>query len=850
MSNKKLAVIDGMSVFYRGYYAMPYLSNKDGFPTGGIYGFATMAFELVKKLKPDYVCVAWDKPKTSIRKRLQVYPEYKSGRTKPPDDFYMQLPKLKEFLSALDWPLLEFDDYEADDIMYTISKSAENQDLEIMLITSDMDMLQCVSDNCQVYALKKGFSNIERIDIKAVESKYGIKQSQFVDYKSLKGDSSDKIPGVAGIGPVAAAGLLSEYSDLKSIYDNIDLIAPSLRAKLEKGKDSAFMSYELAKMYDDAPIEMSEIRSEMQNLDRTKMYSLLTELEFKSLHSAALQLFGKTTNDISTTAVVEINDNISKVTTLYPLLESLQNNGNSTYIVLASYSAEDDFDLRLYLNTEMYIQSVSHKDLLNEIKRLVSLNNVFIATLSLSLITELIDIDDIAIKSRLIDIELYSYINGLDIKSSSPITYDHAVEILELAEKINSDRMLNKDSRSLLYDVEMPLAFLLNRMSKRGIAFDEQKNYQICKTLELAISDSEQEIYGYANKEFNISSPLQLSNILFNDLSLNVFGIKKNKSGYFSTASDTLLRLIDAHPIIRSIMVYRENTKLLNTYALPLPKYAVSGVIHTKFQQTVASTGRLSSHEPNLQNIPVLSDTGKLIRSCFISRSGMTFISLDYSQFELRVAAALSGQQDMIDAFADDSTDIHSQTASALFDVDIDLVTKQQRNSAKTVNFGVLYGQGPFALASQLNINIAEAKSFIDKYFETRKDLKIYLDNLRISATELGKVSTFFGRILDTSKIKTAHFIQREAILRQAINMPIQGTAADIMKIAMIEVDKILKQDQYMVMQIHDSMIIECKADDAVELSSKIKKIMENVVPEFPVMLRADSKIGNDWSKL
>jgi DNA polymerase-1 len=889
---KKLAIIDGKSVFYRGYYAMGSLSTKDGTPTGGVYGFAAMALELLKKLEPDYVCVAWDKPKTNIRKRLAVYPEYKAGRKPAPPDFYVQIPILHELLRAFNWPLYEFDDYEADDIMHTLALKADKAGLETMLITSDLDALQSVGPYTHVYALKKGFSNIEKFDIEAFEKKYGISTEQFLDLKSLKGDSSDNIPGVPGIGEKGALGLLGQYDTLDGIYENIDLVKESIRKKLVAGKDSAYMSKEIAQLYDDAPVDLDLSEMDVQKLDTAELRDILQRLEFRTLlrnlpehmqshepshspHAPAHQL------DLAdkTKVTVVTKNNVSELKKLDTSQEVVLHgrsagkhgedpsflllaDDKTTYVINISQLTSEG---RKQLSSLKLDRVIGH-DLKSVMQILLTLDvnlpTVFHDTLVGTFIinslrreqtlTELLQ-TDLGIELQLDDLDDDEYVSRAGELSE-------AIRLLANAqgEQISE---LNKVIQ-LVDKVEWPIIPVLANMEKVGIMLKPKFFEQLSDSLGDKLSDIEQTIYGYADEEFNIASPAQLSQVLFEKLKLPTAGVKKGKTGSYSTAADVLEKLRDLHAIIPCINQFREYAKLRSTYVDTLPKQTDShDRIHTTFNLTIAQTGRLSSIDPNLQNIPVRTDLGREIRKGFVAGKGRVFVSADYSQFELRIAAAMSQDQGMIDAFNSDR-DIHTETAALIHGIKPDKVTKDMRYAAKAVNFGILYGQGVHGLSTGTGISYAEAKEFIDKYFEVRPKLKGMIETFREQALSRGYVETLLGRRRPTPDTKSSNFMVREAAFRAAVNMPIQGTAADLTKLAMIRVqeklDKEFGQARYddhtgapqMLLQIHDSIMVECNSGDADKVSTLMKQTMEQVYPDLGVDLRVDVSSGKTWGDL
>lgn len=896
---KKLAIIDGKSVFYRGYYAMPNLSTKDGTPTGGVYGFAALALELIKKFKPDYVCVAWDKPKTNIRKRLEIYPDYKAGRKAAPPDFYVQIPILHDLLKAFSWPLYELDDYEADDIMHTLAKKADQAGLDTMLITSDLDALQSISPNTHVYALKKGFSNIEKFDVEYFEQKHGIEVEQFLDLKSLKGDSSDNIPGVPGVGEKTAVQLLQEYKTLDGIYDNLALIKESVSKKLESGKKSAYISKEVARLYDDAPIDLDFKSMDTKDLDVMALKSLLTQLEFKSLlrnlpdymrvqdedgevEQVGLSIASGEIKSLKTLIIDEASKLDDIKITEEMILHSMcaKSHGREPQIIiLADNKVAYVIDVSkvgskslLKLNDKLKDINIVGYDLKSSLKAFLELG-LNLPKVSHDILVGAFLINPIR-RERTISELAFADIGyeGSSLDELSPD--DLTIRAGELTAVIWALKNYQAESISeltkviqLSEQVEWPVIPVLAQMEYDGICLDVKYLNKMSEELSDLISDIEQTIFGFANREFNISSPAQLSEVLFEELALPTnsddleekpaqpWTIKKGKTGNYSTASDVLQKLKKLHPIIPSIEQYREYTKLKSTYVDALPKLVdEKNIIHTTFNLTTAATGRLSSVDPNLQNIPVRTDLGKKIRTAFIPRPNKVFISADYSQFELRIAAALSGDQDMINTFNNDE-DIHQLTAAAVLGIDPKEVTKEMRYKAKAVNFGILYGQGPHALAEQTGMGFAEAKEFISKYFSVRPKLKELVEALRKQAHDKGYVETVMGRRRPTPDVKSSNFVVREAAYRQAVNMPIQGSAADLTKLAMIkiqsEIEKKYKKDiPKQLLQIHDSIMLECNRRESEELSLKVKNIMESIYPELGVKLKVDVEIGENWGKL
>ncbi len=876
---KKLAVIDGKSVFYRGYYAMPNLSTKDGTPTGGVYGFAAMALEVIKRLKPDYVAVAWDKPKTNIRKRLEIYPEYKAGRKPAPPDFYEQVPVLHELLQAFGWPLYELDDYEADDILGTLAVEATKQGIDTMLITSDLDMLQLVNEHVKVYALKTGFSNIELYSVESFEAKYGIQVEQFLDYKALVGDSSDNIPGVAGVGPVAAKGLLADYKTLDGIYENVELLKKNVRDKLVAGKDSAYMSKKLAEIWCDAPLKLDLGEVDGSKIQPEKVLQLLEKLEFKSLarqlpevmqvavseHQSAA---GAMTLKAGKNTIVDSDERLAELKLsgkhLYVHSRAAGKHGRDPQVLILSADGRDTYTVDLTKVDSDIVLSIIDKftsvigyDAKSTLQVLLELgtkqlpeveHDVLIGSFLINSLRREQTLTELAHADLGYDGSPFEDLDLEELMTRAPeiIAAIHALFALQVKELESMPKL-----PELAKDVEWPVIPVLARMEWRGIQLDTAYLKNFAEELDDTISDIEQEIYGHAGKEFNIGSPAQLADILFETLQLPTQGIKKGKTGY-STAANELDKLRALHPIIDNITTYREVTKLKNTYVDTLPKQ-VDGHsrVHTTFALTVAQTGRLSSNDPNLQNIPVRTELGKRIRTAFVAGKGKRLVSADYSQFELRLAAAMSGDADMVSQF-NRGADIHMTTAAEIYGRELEDVTKQMRSAAKTVNFGVLYGMSPHGLSAATGMDFSQAKKFIDAYFELRKPLLGYLNGLKEQARKDGYVETLFGRRRPMPDIHSSNFIIRQAAERAAMNMPIQGTEADLMKLAMVAVDKELEKidGAHQLLQIHDSILVECDEADAEAVAAMLKKTMEAIDPDLPVNLLVDTSTGLNWGEL
>ena len=783
---KRLVLIDGKSVFYRGYYAMGALAKSDGMPTGGVYGFAAIAMEIVKRLMPTQVVVAWDS-KTSTAKRRAIYPEYKAGRVKPGEDFYAQIPLLRELVADLSWNFVEVDEYEADDIIGTLARQADEVmrpdgecDYETSIISSDLDMLQIVDENTRMLRILKGFTKIEEINVREVEEKYGIRKWQFLDLKALKGDASDNIPGVPGIGEKTAVKLLNEYQTLDGIYENIDKISGAVHDKLVAGKEPAYMSRELAQINLGAPVSLSDIPEFEFNPE--KVVEGLKKLEFNSL-------------------IRKFNLDISE---------------NKTEEKLFS----NDIEFEVPEIVEWDVKGAMHRD--ERVAEKVMGGATFW---------------DLGQGEFLL--------NPLSREERSLFDNDIEQKYQEQRREYEKYPRLYK----VLTELDLPLIPVLYKMEQKGMRIDREYFRKLAKEYAGEVGRLEKEIWELAGVEFNINSPVQLSDVLFIRLGLPAKGIKKTTRG-FSTGAKELTKLKDAHPIISRLMEYREVQKLLSTYITPMPDFAdEDGRIHTTFTQNVTATGRLSSKDPNLQNIPVRTEEGKRIRTGFVAPEGKVLVSADYSQFELRLAAVMAGDEKLIKDFNDD-VDIHTKTASEAFHVPYAEVTKAQRRAAKVINFGILYGMSVRGLADAAKMPYVEAKEFIENYFVLRAPIKEYLDRVLKQAREEGYVETYYGRRRPTPDVKSANFVVRMAAERAAQNMPIQGTEADLMKRAMIRVDGLLPAGTELVMQVHDSLIVECDEGVVSEVKGILRETMEGVAPELKIRLAVEVTSGKNWGEL
>ena len=792
---KKLVIIDGKSVFYRGYYAMGNLATSKGEPTSGVYGFAVIAMEIVRNIQPDQVVVAWDKARTSTAKRLAIFKDYKAGRVRPPEDFYAQIPLLRELISALSWGFMEADEYEADDIIGTLARQADEAgDYMTYIVSSDLDMLQIVDENTKMYRILRGFSDLEEMDIPAVEEKYGILKSQFLDLKALKGDNSDNIPGVPGIGEKTAVKLLNEYGSLEGIYAHIEEISGATQKKLIAGKESAEMSLKLAKIMTDAPVKLSDVPA--LKLDFSRISEVFKRLEFNNLLRKLKIENGFSDMDVET----EVRE-VSRVEIPEGMLVA------SNIKDLMHENAE--FRERVFQAEQLW--DLDQADfLLNPLRR--------------------------------------TGVEGVGTMEEVLTGVYSEATLNKFSEQylaFSKDEKLN----TIFMDFDMPVVPILYKMEAAGILLDREYFEGLKTEFEGKVCEIEQKIYELSGEQFNVNSPLQMSQILFEKLNLPVKGIKKTSRGY-STGAKELEKLKDEHPVIKEIIHYRETMKLLSTYITPLiEQVAADGRIHSTFTQNVTATGRLSSLNPNLQNIPVRSEEGKRIRRGFVAPEGRVLVSADYSQFELRLAAVLAGDEALVSDFNQD-IDIHTKTAAEVYQIPMEEVTKLQRRVAKVINFGIMYGMSPKGLSDATEMNLFEAKRFIDEYFKVRQKIYAYLNHTLEEARETGEVRTFYGRKRPTPDVKSSNFIIRNAAERAAQNMPIQGTEADLMKRAMIFVDKKLPEGSRLVLQIHDSLVVECDQADEGVVKMILQKEMEGVAPELKIKLKVEVTAGQNLGEL
>ena len=876
--NKTLVIIDGNSIINRAFYALPEMSNKEGLKTNAIYGFTNMLLKIIDTYNPTHISVAFDRKAPTFR-HIE-FKEYKAGRKKMPDELREQFEPLKDLLDKFNIHRLEIDGYEADDIIGTVSKIAEDNGFKVYIVTGDKDAIQLASNKTTTLITKKGVGEVEEYDYDSVIEKYEMTPTQFIDLKGLMGDKSDNIPGVPGIGEKTGIKLIKEFSSIEGIFDNIDSIKGSTKKKLEENKELAIMSKKLATIIRDVPVEFNLEELEYGNYNTKDILDVFKYLGFTSLIPRIGNL------DESEEIVNEANVEISKLEDIDEFINKVKENNE---LIIKTVTREGNIldkrikyiflsvdGKKIYYVEENSIHKLEYIFTSNEIKKLgynlkddyialkpygIKLENIYFdITIAEYLIDSMsstsYECSAIAMKYLTKKVKTKEELLGKGVKAKKYQDLDfeelssHISQIIYTVKNvmpIMEENLKESNMDGLLYHVEMPLVEVLADMEYEGVKVDKEKLNELGSQFKEIIKKLESEIYEISGEEFNINSPKQLGVILFEKLGLPV--IKKTKSGY-STNAEVLDKLKDQSPIIDKIIEYRQIVKLNSTYVEGLLSIInpIDGRIHSSFNQTITTTGRISSTEPNLQNIPVKLEMGRNIRKVFISDKGCKLVDADYSQVELRVLAHMSQDETMIDAFKHNE-DIHTKTASQVFNVSMDEVTSKQRSDAKAVNFGIVYGKSDFGLSEDLNIPVKQAKEYIENYFNKYNKIKEFMDNIIDDASSNGYVTTILNRRRYIPEIKSSNFMLRNAGKRAAMNAPIQGSAADIIKIAMINVYKKLEENNLkskLILQVHDELIVEA-VDSEIDIVKKIvKDEMENAVC-LDVNLDVDLNIGDSW---
>ncbi|MBS5938518.1 DNA polymerase I [Clostridium sp.] len=867
---ERLLILDSNSLLNRAFYAIPELTTTDGIHTNAVYGFANMLFKMREELKPDYVVAAFDRKGPTFRHK--EYKDYKAGRKKMPEELAEQFPLTKDLLNLLSITIYEMDGYEADDIIGSLAKYAEKNGIEVYIVTGDRDALQLASDNINVVITKKGVTETAVYNYKTFMDEFGVTPTQFIDVKGLMGDKSDNIPGVPGVGEKTAYKLIQTYGSIEEVLNNIDNISgKKLKENLDNNRELAIFSKKLATIITEAPMEfdLDEIKSQ-DNYNYDELKKFFFKLQMKSM-------IDKLPNSEENEEIKEKeeNFNLESITEIKAFSELHLNLEEICYITYEVSNSERYSEIsldKLYISSKdktYYIDfneiSLSNnEEAINGLKKIMekeNLNKVIHNGKSLITILNKLNIEikdfifDTAIAAYLINSARSSYdlltlineylcedVKGEDIILQGKLNYKLKDIYNYFKKKIEEE-----DMEELYYKVEHPLIYVLSSMESLGFKINKEMLDELAVKFKEEIITTEKEIFALAEEEFNINSPKQLGKILFEKLDLPV--IKKTKTGY-STNAEVLEKLQDKHDIIPKITYYRQITKLNSTYVEGLKNVIdVDGKIHSTFNQTVTTTGRLSSTEPNLQNIPIKYEMGREIRKVFIPNNEEDILlSCDYSQIELRVLAEMSKDENMISAFTEHS-DIHRKTASEVFKVPVDEVTSLMRSRAKAVNFGIVYGISDFSLSQDLHITKKEASEYMEIYFDRYPNIKGYLDSLTEEAKEKGYVLTILNRRRFIPEIKSSNKIVKSLGERLAMNAPIQGSAADIIKLAMVNVFNKLKEKSLkseIILQVHDELILNVKKDELEEVKALVKEEMENVL-KLAVPLEVDINLGKTW---
>ena len=879
--DKRLIIIDGNSIINRAFYALPDMTNSEGLHTNAVYGFTRMLFKIIDDYKPTHISVAFDMKAPTFRH--EEFSEYKAGRKKMPNELGQQLQPLKELLDTFNIHRMEMAGFEADDLIGTVAKKAENDDFKVYIVTGDKDAIQLASNKTTTLITKKGVGEVEEYNYDSVVERYEMTPTQFIDLKGLMGDKSDNIPGVPGIGEKTGIKLIKEFSSIENLIENTNQLKGSVKKKIEENKDQAVFSKKLATIITDVPIEISLDELSYGDYDKNAVIEEFKKFGFNTLIKQVLAMDGGNEESI-VEEKIELNINhledisafkneIEKTNKLFIKTVSKVGNileKNLIYVFVSAdgkniyYINDEELELIKDIISNEEIKKIGYnlKDDYLALKPYdIQLNNMFF---DIAIGEYLIDsksstsyeCSDIAMKylTKKIKSKEEFLGKGAKAKKFSDLELEELStyfgEILNIVYNvypIMEKAFKEMDMEYLFYDVEMPLVEVLGSMEYEGMAVDKNQLEELGNKFKEIISNLEKEIFTMAGEKFNINSPKQLGVILFEKLELPV--IKKTKTGY-STNADVLEKLRDKHEIIDKITEYRQIVKLNSTYVEGLSNIInpISGRIHSSFNQTITTTGRISSTEPNLQNIPVKTEMGREIRKVFIAKDNCKLVDADYSQVELRVLAHMSDDEHMIDAFQH-NMDIHSKTASQIFGVDINDVTSLQRSEAKAINFGIVYGKTDFGLAQDLNIPVPKAKAYIESYFANYDKIKVFMDEAIKNATDKGYALTIFNRRRYIPEINSSNFMVRNQGKRFAMNAPIQGSAADIIKIAMVNVFTRLKDENLksrLILQVHDELIVEALEEEIDKVCSIVKEEMESAV-NLQVHLDVDLNVGDSW---
>lgn len=887
-TREKLVIIDGNAVIYRSFYAVQSGLSCDGQATNAVYGFFSILFKVIAELQPQYLMVALDRPEPTFRHKLSS--EYKAQRIKQPDELYSQIPIIKQLLTVMGIPVLEMAGYEADDIIGTVVKQAP-ADVYCYIVTGDKDSFQLVDDKTGVYWLKHGLQKTVILDKAGVKEVLGLEPRQVVDYKALRGDPSDNIPGVPGVGDKTALELLISFDTLDKLQEvlSADLvderIKPRWRKLINENQASLDLSQQLAAIDCAVPIDFSLSESRFGSFDLNKARQAFLAWQLRSLIPRLEKLSTEPTKTITKKVVIYANLPVIVIKTpvesarlasqwssseisLVPIFEAnrlvslmLSDSKQVVELVVSGPAQQDLFQIGA---DEQLMVLQPWKEILenSQIKKIIFQAKEVIKFLSETDIKMVGLIGDPLLANYLLNpgtrqnnlLEIgqragFSFAQEINAKNSSEECGQLAAIHQVLAQQLADSKLLE-----IYQQVELPLIEVLAEMEGNGVKIDQPVLIDLATEWQTKLTNLTEQIYQQAGQEFNINSPKQLQTILFEQLNLKIKGLGRTKSG-LSTDAANLQKLVEQHPIVNLLIEYRELSKLLNTYALALPRLVDSrdGRLRASFQQAITATGRLSSNEPNLQNIPTRTEMGKKLRQAFVADDGCQLISFDYSQIELRIMASLANEESMIADFVA-GRDVHLATAAKINNISLEQVTSQQRRAAKAVNFGLLYGQGPHGLAETTGLSYGAAKDFIDQYFVVYPRIGQYMDTAIEDARRLGFATTVWGRRRYLPDLDSPNQSIRRAAERMAINLPIQGTAADIMKAAMIKVYDWLKinfnkQQARLILQIHDEILIEVTAKQVDKIVAEVPELMIGVI-DLPVSLAVSVKVGNNWAEL
>lgn len=872
MSKERLVVIDGHALIHRAYHAIPPLTTQKGELVNAVYGFTTILLNVIRELHPEYLVVAFDLPGKTVRH--EEYGAYKANRVKAPDELVSQFERVKDVVRAFDMPIFEFEGYEADDVIGTISKNAP-KNVETFIVTGDMDELQLVDDKTKVYTMRRGFTDTVIYDELAIKEKYGLTPDEFIDYKALKGDPSDNIPGVSGIGEKTATELIKSYGSLDGVYENLDKLKPRVAEKLEEEKEIAYLSQKLSTIKTDLPIKVDFDKCQVHRYDRQRVYELFQELEFRSLLSKIPE--NKTSDESPVNIKESVEGSYKVIESEKEILELVkkalaakqvsifidtakgkdQSETKGIGVALKAEEAfyvpysSDSFEILSPLFENDKVAKIGHNlkgTYINLSKlghRLAGIHfDTMIAAYLLNPNTKNESLEDLSIMELGVTIDE-------DTKNKAAKSADAILRIYQS----QLSKMEQSDLFGLLQKIEIPLVTILAEMEMAGITLDVSTLKKIDNEVAGKIAKLNDNIKREAGEEFNVASPSQLQTVLYNKLKIhekldNPNELKKLKTGGYSTAASELEKLRAVHPIVEHLFEFRELTKLKNTYLDVLPRLVdkSDGRIHTSFNQTVAQTGRLSSSDPNLQNIPIKTEMGQKIRKAFVAAPGYVLLSADYSQIELRVIAHIAKDEVLTDIFKE-GRDIHTETAAKVYGVNADKVTPKMRRIAKIINFGIIYGVSAHGLRQQTGASYEEGKKLIEKYFTLHPKIKEYSDRMIGQAKELGYVETIFGRRRYLPEINSTNFVLRGSAERMAINMPVQGTAADLMKLAMIDIAAELptvSPKAKLLLQVHDELVFEVPEKDAEKVAKFVQAKMNGVV-SLSVPIETSVGWGLNW---